>query len=176
MKLRTQDLILLQRGEDQRRQPVQEKPTPRETDDDRIHHDISIDEADGGGDDEIEDQEDDSGEIVMNLDQVSGCQKMKFNIPGISQAVTVNFSVEALQEMKNAALRQRIGGPEVQQSEEISSSQIARGGLEEVQSDSVVASESQDQLQIGKGGVKKKNLSRRNLRQKLKSNLKKSPS
>ena len=84
-KKSNQDLVFLQRGEDQRRQPVQEKPTQRETDDDRIHHDISIDEADGGGDDEIEDQEDDSGEIVMNLDQVSGCQKMKFNIPGISQ-------------------------------------------------------------------------------------------
>ena len=44
------------------------------------------------------------------------------------QAVTVNFSVEALQEMKNAALRQRMGGgggPEVQQSEEISSSQVS---------------------------------------------------
>ena len=42
--------------------------------------------------------------------------------------MTVNFSVEALQEMKNAALRQRMGGvvagPEVQQSEEISSSQV----------------------------------------------------
>ena len=40
----------------------------------------------------------------------------------------MNFSVEALQEMKNAALRQRMGGvvagPEVQQSEEISSSQV----------------------------------------------------
>ena len=84
-KKSNQDLVFPQRGEDQRRQPVQEKPTQRETDDDRIHHDISIDEADGGGDDEIEDQEDDSGEIVMNLDQVSGCQKMKFNIPGISQ-------------------------------------------------------------------------------------------
>ena len=44
-----------------------------------------------------------------------------------------------------------------------------------MQSDSVVASESQDQLQTGKGGVKKKSMSRRNLRQKLKSNLK-SPS
>ena len=42
--------------------------------------------------------------------------------------MTVNFSVEALQEMKNAALRQRMGGgggPEVQQSEEISSSQVS---------------------------------------------------
>ena len=40
----------------------------------------------------------------------------------------MNFSVEALQEMKNAALRQRMGGvvagSEVQQSEEISSSQV----------------------------------------------------
>ena len=79
-----QDLASLHRDEEQRKQPVQERPPPRETDDDRIHHDISIDEADGGQD-EIEDQEDDSGEIVMNLDQVSGCQKMKFNIPGISQ-------------------------------------------------------------------------------------------
>ena len=42
----------------------------------------------------------------------------------------MNFSVEALQEMKNAALRQRMGGlvagQEVQQSEEISSSQVDR--------------------------------------------------
>ena len=35
----------------------------------------------------------------------------------------MNFFVEALQEMKNAALRQRMG--EVQQSEEISSSQVS---------------------------------------------------
>lgn len=140
-KKSNQGLVLLQREEEQKKQPVQEKPPPRETDDDKIHHDISIDEADGGQD-EVEDQEDNSGEIVMNLDQVSGGQKMKFNIPGISQvikvprfshlkdylqAVTVNFSVEALQEMKNAALRQRVGGggSEVQQSEEISSSQVS---------------------------------------------------
>ena len=47
-----------------------------------------------------------SGEIIMNLDQVcpSG-QRMKFSVPGVSQAVTLNFSAEALQEMKNAALR-----------------------------------------------------------------------
>ena len=47
----------------------------------------------------------------------------------------MNFSVEALQEMKNAALRQRTGaGAEhslenVQQSEEISSSQVEQGKL-----------------------------------------------
>ena len=40
----------------------------------------------------------------MNLDKVIEGQRMKFSIPGISQAVTVNFSPEALQEMKNAAL------------------------------------------------------------------------
>ena len=63
----------------------QDKPPPREIDQAIIHHhDISIDEADGAPED-IDDQEDDSGEIVMNLDQVSGGQKMKFNIPGISQ-------------------------------------------------------------------------------------------
>ena len=110
----------------------------------------------------------------------------------------MNFSVEALQEMKNAALRQRMGGvvagPEVQQSEEISSSQvvlntffpvmsclshhwlvivkIARGCVEEPSGSNAAATGSQDQLQAGKGGLKKKNLSRRNLRQKLKSNLK----
>lgn len=108
----------------------------------------------------------------------------------------MNFSVEALQEMKNAALRQRMGGvvagPEVQQSEEISSSQvvdtfsvttclshhwlvivkIARGCVEEPGGSNASAPGSQDQLQAGKGGLKKKNLSRRNLRQKLKSNLK----
>ena len=50
-----------------------------------LSNDVSIDEADGGG--ELFDDHDDtnSGEIVMNLDQVSGGQKMKFNIPGISQ-------------------------------------------------------------------------------------------
>ena len=101
--------------------------------------------------------------------------------------------------MKNAALRQRMGGvvagPEVQQSEEISSSQvglysfffscyqlffssltsyvkIARGCVEEPGGSNAAATGSQDQLQAGKGGLKKKNLSRRNLRQKLKSNLK----
>ena len=110
----------------------------------------------------------------------------------------MNFSVEALQEMKNAALRQRMGGvvagSEVQQSEEISSSQvvfntfissyqlffssltscvkIARGCVEEPGGSNTAAPGSQDQLQAGKGGLKKKNLSRRNLRQKLKSNLK----
>merc|ERR1719435_313576 len=43
-----------------------------------------------------------TGEIIMNLDQVcpSG-QRMKFSLPGVSQAVTLNFSAEALQEMKN---------------------------------------------------------------------------
>ena len=42
--------------------------------------------------------------IMMNLDKVIEGQRMKFSIPGISQAVTVNFSPEALLEMKNAAL------------------------------------------------------------------------
>ena len=73
------------RDENQTKQLAQDKPPPREIDQALIHHhDISIDEADGAPED-IEDQEDDSGEIVMNLDQVSGGQKMKFNIPGISQ-------------------------------------------------------------------------------------------
>ena len=73
------------RDENQIKQLAQDKPPPREIDQAIIHHhDISIDEADGAPED-IEDQEDDSGEIVMNLDQVSGGQKMKFNIPGISQ-------------------------------------------------------------------------------------------
>ena len=88
-KKSNQDLVLLHRDEEQRKQAVQEKPAPRDTDDDKIHHDISIDEADGGHD-EVEDQEDNSGEIVMNLDQVSGGQKMKFNIPGISQVLLKN--------------------------------------------------------------------------------------
>ena len=47
-----------------------------------------------------------SREIVMNLDKVCEGQKMKFSIPGISKAVTVNFSVKALQEMKNVVLNQ----------------------------------------------------------------------
>ena len=44
----------------------------------------------------------------MNLDKVIEGQRMKFSIPGISQAVTVNFSPEALQEMKNAALSNQV--------------------------------------------------------------------
>ena len=63
--------------------------------------DDSVDEQDGGGGGETPEH---SGEIVMNLDKVIEGQRMKFSIPGISQAVTVNFSPEALQEMKNAAL------------------------------------------------------------------------
>ena len=49
----------------------------------------------------------------------------------------MNFSVEALQEMKNAALRQRTGAgaghslEDVQQSEEISSSQVGKGASRE---------------------------------------------
>ena len=67
--------------------------------------DDASEEPDGpdGGDD----APDNSGEIVMNLDSVCQArvgQRMKFSIPGKSQAITVNFSVEALQEMKNAAL------------------------------------------------------------------------
>ena len=58
----------------------------REEEADRRPEEASIDEADGGGEGgEEEDSDTDSGEIVMNLDQVSGGQKMKFNIPGISQ-------------------------------------------------------------------------------------------
>ena len=49
---------------------------------------------------------------------------------------------------------------------------IARGCVEEPGGSNAAAPGSQDQLQAGKGGLKKKNLSRRNLRQKLKSNLK----
>ena len=65
----------------------------------------SVDETDGGGaGDNTADEQQQSGEIIMNLDKVIEGQKMKFSIPGISQAVTVNFSPEALQEMKNAAL------------------------------------------------------------------------
>ena len=58
----------------------------REEESDRRPEEASIDEADGGGEGgEEEDSDTDSGEIVMNLDKVSGGQKMKFNIPGISQ-------------------------------------------------------------------------------------------
>merc|ERR1712218_86697 len=64
--------------------------------------DDSVDEQDGGGGGGETPEH--SGEIVMNLDKVIEGQRMKFSIPGISQAVTVNFSPEALQEMKNAAL------------------------------------------------------------------------
>ena len=59
--------------------------------------------------------------IVMNLDKVCEGQKKKFSIPGISQAVTVNFSVEALQEMKNAPLNHKIPDQENQYSEKSSS-------------------------------------------------------
>merc|ERR1712155_256015 len=66
--------------------------------------DDSVDEQDGGGGGGGGETPEHSGEIVMNLDKVIEGQRMKFSIPGISQAVTVNFSPEALQEMKNAAL------------------------------------------------------------------------
>ena len=86
--------------------------------------DEAVDEPDGGGG--SEESSDNSGEIVMNLDSVCEGQRMKFSIPGKSQAITVNFSVEALQEMKNAALN--VGGgarvsPSDNQYSEISSSE-----------------------------------------------------
>ena len=72
---------------------------------DASRHDESVDEPDGSVPGTSNDgPSDHSGEIVMNLDKVIEGQRMKFSIPGISQAVTVNFSPEALQEMKNAAL------------------------------------------------------------------------
>ena len=72
---------------------------------DKSRHDESVDEPDGSLPGTSKDSPSDhSGEIVMNLDKVIEGQRMKFSIPGISQAVTVNFSPEALQEMKNAAL------------------------------------------------------------------------
>ena len=72
---------------------------------DASRHDESVDEPDGSAPGTSKDSPSDhSGEIVMNLDKVIEGQRMKFSIPGISQAVTVNFSPEALQEMKNAAL------------------------------------------------------------------------
>ena len=73
-------------NQDRVEEQMKQQPRLREIEDDRVHHDISIDEADGGQE-ELGDQEDDGGEIVMNLDQVSGGQKMKFNIPGISQVI-----------------------------------------------------------------------------------------
>ena len=65
----------------------------------------------------------------MNLDSVCEGQRMKFSIPGKSQAITVNFSVEALQEMKNAALNNGgVGraGPSHNQYSEISSSERSK--------------------------------------------------
>ena len=77
---------------------------------DTSRQDESVDEPDGSVPGPSEDQQSEhSGEIVMNLDKVIEGQRMKFSIPGISQAVTVNFSPEALQEMKNAALSSQSG-------------------------------------------------------------------
>ena len=151
-----------------------------------------------------------SGEIIMNLDQVCPMGKrMKFSVPGVSQAVTLNFSAEALQEMKNAALRTgrslsqnaalpsqgslsaEIGQDQANefidhsnQSEEISSSRgnFEQGDLEEEDDTSspieqeneldeviIKPSEEQDQHQQ-EASAKKQKKSRKNLRQKLKSN------
>ena len=146
----------------------------------------------------------------MNLDQVCPMGKrMKFSVPGVSQAVTLNFSAEALQEMKNAALRTgrslsqnaalpsqgslsaEIGQDQANefidhsnQSEEISSSRgnFEQGDLEEEDDTSspieqeneldeviIKPSEEQDQHQQ-EASAKKQKKSRKNLRQKLKSN------
>merc|ERR1712241_1120824 len=82
---------------------------------------------------------------------------MKFSIPGKSQAITVNFSVEALQEMKNAALNGGGGSRAASDNQysEITSSERTREA-ETSQSNKI---------------SKKKN-NKRNLRQKLRSNLK----
>ena len=82
--------------------PEENSPSPSG---DSSRHDESVDEPDGSLPGTSKDKPSDhSGEIVMNLDKVIEGQRMKFSIPGISQAVTVNFSPEALLEMKNAAL------------------------------------------------------------------------
>ena len=88
---------------------------PEETNnnpEDQNQSDVSVDEQDGGGThssgSSSPESPEHSAEIVMNLDKVIEGQRMKFSIPGISQAVTVNFSPEALQEMKNAALSNQI--------------------------------------------------------------------
>merc|ERR1712106_35753 len=115
----------------------------------------SVDEHDGPSNDCEH-----SSEIVMNLDKVCEGQKMKFSIPGISQAVTVNFSVEALQEMKNAALNQNSPDQDNQYSE-ISSSEKS------------LMAETSKEVECSQSSklFKKKN-NKRNLRQKLKSNMK----
>ena len=82
--------------------PEENSPSPSG---DSSRHDDSVDEPDGSLPGTSKDKPSNySGEIVMNLDKVIEGQRMKFSIPGISQAVTVNFSPEALLEMKNAAL------------------------------------------------------------------------
>ena len=88
-----------------------------EEEDDRDEHEAAVGS---------EESSDNNGEIVMNLDSVCEGQRMKFSIPGKSQAITVNFSVEALQEMKNAALSNGgvvRPGPSHNQYSEISSSE-----------------------------------------------------
>eukprot|EP00092_Neocalanus_flemingeri_P012971 GFUD01013976.1.p1 GENE.GFUD01013976.1~~GFUD01013976.1.p1 ORF type:complete len:1261 (+),score=305.37 GFUD01013976.1:94-3876(+) len=118
----------------------------------------SLDEHDG-----VPNDCEHSSEIVMNLDKVCEGQKMKFSIPGISQAVTVNFSVEALQEMKNAALNQNSPDQSDQDNQysEISSSEK-----------SLMAETSKEIDCSQSGKLSKKKNNKRNLRQKLKSNLK----
>lgn len=115
----------------------------------------SVDEHDG-----VSNDCEHSSEIVMNLDKVCEGQKMKFSIPGISQAVTVNFSVEALQEMKNAALNQNSPDQNNQYSE-ISSSEK-----------SLMAETSKEAECSQSSKLFKKKNNKRNLRQKLKSNMK----
>ena len=134
----------------------------------------TVDELDGSGPAAVHSEH--SSEIVMKLDKVCEGQKMKFSIPGISQAVTVNFSVEALQEMKNAALNQNQAGEQEKervglrtdsgqdpQYSEISSSE--KSALPDCRKDSMGESSQPNKI------TKKKN-NKRNLRQKLKSNTK----
>merc|ERR1719394_1294637 len=82
---------------------------------------------------------------------------MKFSIPGKSQAITVNFSVEALQEMKNAALS--VGG-------------AVRPGPSHNQYSEISSSEKTKEAETLLNKISKKKNNKRNLRQKLKSNLK----
>ena len=111
-------------------------------------------------DDEAQDQH--PREIIMNLDQVCQTgQKMKFSIPGVSREVTLNFSAEALQEMKNAALRSSLDlSTEGDQNSEISSTK------------QVSLSDSEEKSPIPQ---KKPKRMKKNLRQKLKSNLSSRP-
>ena len=132
--------------------PINDEPDVRDEEPDVITRD------EGTSQDQVDDDHDlHPREIIMNLDQVCQTgQKMKFSIPGVSREVTLNFSAEALQEMKNAALKSSFDLATGDQNSEISSSKP------------VCHSDSEDN---SPKLLKKPRRMKKNLRQKLKSNL-----